>query len=180
LDTPGWLRRVNPERIFHIGERVRLVVESNTDAYLYVFHQEVSGRAQLLFPNARVLDGENRFPAHEPQEVPEGAWFTFDNQPGDERLTLLLSHRPLPSIPPAAELLAQESFSLSAAQLDHLVKKAQAIQSDTAADDGQPISSAEGRRGLTLTTADPPPSRVVLESTANPGWVAVQLVLKHQ
>jgi FHA domain len=55
----GSVPSVSPDHIFHSGDRVRILVETNRQVYLCVFHQEGPGPADLLFPDARLRGGEN-------------------------------------------------------------------------------------------------------------------------
>lgn len=96
-----WIRRVDPQgralgemgvgHVFRTGERVQLLVESNTEAYLAVVQQGSDGRAGLLFPpNERDL-GTERIPAHAKVVLPGPLHaFTFDQQAGTERLWIVL------------------------------------------------------------------------------------------
>ena len=180
LDATEGPKRVKPERIFHSGDRLRLLVELNRDGFLYVLHQEEDGSSTLLYPDARIEDGENRVAAHALCEVPAGAWFVFDEQPGDERLTLVVSEKPLENIPRGKQLAGRPGFKLAPAEVTRLMARAQKAASGSAADEGRPMSKAEGRRGLTLSAADPGPSRVLMKTGAQAGWIAVQLVLAHK
>src|SRR5262245_3050764 len=46
--------RANPKQTFRSGNRVRLLVESSRNGYLYIFHQENGGPPTMLFPDWRV------------------------------------------------------------------------------------------------------------------------------
>ncbi|MBI1749887.1 MAG: DUF4384 domain-containing protein, partial [Acidobacteria bacterium] len=170
LDAAEGPRRVKPERVFHSGDRLRLLVELNRDGFLYVLHQEEDGTSTLLYPDARIEDGENRVAAHGLCEVPAGAWFVFDEQPGDERLTLVASEKPLENIPRGKQLAGRPGFKLTPAEVARLMAGAQKAESSSAADEGRPMSKAEGHRGLTLSAADPGPSRVLMKTSAQAGW----------
>lgn len=177
------LLRAHPDRVFRAGERVRLLVETSRASYLYVFHQEGEGPATMLFPDARVAGGSNRTIAHQPLDVPDGAWFVFDENPGKERLTLVVSERPLKGVPHGEALDPLRAFTLPEDAFAKLVRGAQSVVSHTGSDEGAAMVPAEGARGLRLTGADPPPSRVVMKKTpaAKAGdWILCQLTLTHQ
>jgi hypothetical protein len=74
-DPEGNAIRVDPTREFRAGDRIRLSIESNTDGYLYIFHTENNGEPQMLYPDTRLEQGDNRIEAHVPYEIP---W----NEPG--------------------------------------------------------------------------------------------------
>ena len=88
-------RDVSSSYLFKNGDRIRLEVESNVDGYLYVILRGSSGKEMFLFPDRRINDGDNFLPKHVPFPVPAGTWFEFDEKPGDERLTVIVSREPM-------------------------------------------------------------------------------------
>jgi Domain of unknown function (DUF4384) len=178
-DDPRGPKRVGLDHVFHSGDRVRILVETDRSAYLYVFLQMERGSAGLLFPAAQLRGGENRLRAHESTFVPGSGWFEFDNHPGDERLTLIVAEIPLSGVPRGRELTSS-GFRLARAQLERLVAGAGAVSTATQNDGGTRMTPAEGRRGLILTSGDPPPSKIVMKKSAKPGWVVARLALIHR
>jgi hypothetical protein len=86
---------VDPDTIFHSGDKIRLSLESNDSGYLYVVQRGTSGRWTLLFPAKEILGGKNTIEKGERHEIPLGdVWFAFDQQPGIEKLFLVLSREP--------------------------------------------------------------------------------------
>src|SRR5215813_14214811 len=53
-DSDGRPVRVALSQEFHKGDAVRLVIESNIDGYLYIFHTENDVQPEMLFPDARL------------------------------------------------------------------------------------------------------------------------------
>jgi hypothetical protein len=111
-DATGRSVRVEPSREFQNGDRVRISLEPNVDGYLYVFHTEGSGPAQMIYPDARLDGGENWIEAHVPLEVPSSEetderlrWFTFYGDPGIERLYVVVTREPLPLVPTGSDLV---------------------------------------------------------------------------
>src|ERR1700681_921640 len=51
-DANGRSVRVEPGREFHNGDRVRISLEPNVDGFLYVFHTEDNGPAEMTYPDA--------------------------------------------------------------------------------------------------------------------------------
>ncbi|PYS47762.1 MAG: hypothetical protein DMF68_15230 [Acidobacteria bacterium] len=103
-DASGNAVRVDPSQEFHAGDRIRLALESNTDGYLYIFHTENDSNPEMLYPDVRLEKGANRIQAHVPYEIPWNEpnvenWFKFDANPANERLYIVISRQPLPSIP---------------------------------------------------------------------------------
>jgi Domain of unknown function (DUF4384) len=111
-DANGRSVRVEPGREFHNGDRVRISLEPNVDGFLYVFHTEGNGPAEMIYPDARLDGGENWIEAHVPMEVPSSEdpderlhWFAFYGDPGVERLYVVVARRPLPLVPTGDELV---------------------------------------------------------------------------
>ncbi len=103
-DENGSPMRVDPSREFRAGDRIRLSMETNTDGYLYIFHTENNGEPQMLYPDVRLEQGDNRIEAHVPYEIPWNEpgvenWFKFDANPANERLYIIVTRQPLPGIP---------------------------------------------------------------------------------
>lgn len=96
-----WVQRVDDHgkvlnetavgHIFRSGERIQLLVESNTEGYLAVVQQGADGRSGLLFPAQEGELGTQRIPAHSKVVLPDARHsFTFDQQAGTERLFMVL------------------------------------------------------------------------------------------
>ena len=51
-----------------------------------------------LFPSAEIEGGDNRVERGRRYEIPSGYTFTFDEQPGAEKLFIVLSRRPEPDL----------------------------------------------------------------------------------
>jgi Domain of unknown function (DUF4384) len=111
-DSSGRTVRVDPGHEFHNGDRVRISLEPSVDGYLYVFHTEGDGPAEMIYPDPRLDGGENWIEAHVPMEVPSSVesderyhWFVFDNNPAIERLYVVVTREPLPIVPTGDELV---------------------------------------------------------------------------
>ena len=92
--SPGNYSEVDVDTTFQSGDSIRITVQANQDAYLYIFNRGSSGVWQPLFPAADIDNGTNRIPGLRNYEVPAGGHFTFVDQPGDERLFIVLSRQP--------------------------------------------------------------------------------------
>jgi len=99
VDANGKTTRVDPNRTFKSGERIKLTIESNRDGYLYVLNIGSSGNSHMLFPNPGVVS--NRVVAGLPHSVPFKTYMRFDNNPGEELVLLMLSPRPLGNLTPS-------------------------------------------------------------------------------
>jgi len=81
-DSPQILR-VNSTRAFHSGERIRLHFESNVDGRIVLVQVNSNGTSQMLFPDRRINDGDNRIKAATDMTVPAGnAWLPSTTVPG--------------------------------------------------------------------------------------------------
>jgi Domain of unknown function (DUF4384) len=90
----GQFAETDANTIFHSGDGIRVSIESNDDAFLYIVNKGSSGTWTLLFPSPDINDGNNRLPAHQRIEVPAGGQFIFVDEPGEERLFFVLSRPP--------------------------------------------------------------------------------------
>jgi hypothetical protein len=113
-DANGRPVRVSAAREFRQGDAVRLVVESNADGFLYIFHTENDGPPRMIFPDSRLHGGRNAVGAHVPYEVPSSRetdaalrWFRFDDKPAAERLFLVFTKTRLPDVPVGPALVAE-------------------------------------------------------------------------
>jgi hypothetical protein len=84
--------RVNSNRIFHSGEKIRLHVETNVDGHVMLLQLGQDGASHVLFPDRRINSGNNYVRAGVDTPIPStSAWIKFDNHPGVERLIVFLS-----------------------------------------------------------------------------------------
>jgi hypothetical protein len=90
----GEYREVKAETVFRSGDRLKIQVEANTGAYLYVVARGSSGNWSVLFPASEVENGSNFVTPFRPYAVPATGRFYFDDQPGVERLFLVLARKP--------------------------------------------------------------------------------------
>jgi hypothetical protein len=91
------VQEASPHAVFHSGDRIRLLFEANVDGYLYVMQKGSTGRDRLLFPDPQ-LGVENRVQRGVQYPVPAKRWFSFDKNPGEEKLTVIVSRTPLKSV----------------------------------------------------------------------------------
>lgn len=87
-------REVDPAAAFRSGDRLKITVEANDDAYLYVISRGTSGLWKVLFPVSEVANGDNFIQPFRRYEVPNGGRFYFDDQAGEEKLFLVLTRKP--------------------------------------------------------------------------------------
>lgn len=113
MNKAGNSVRVDPDREFHTGDALRLVIESNADGYLYVFNRDGKGPAKMIFPSPALISGANRIRAHIPYQIPsaheepERQWFKFLSETATkEELCLVVTAEPIPGIPIGSQLVA--------------------------------------------------------------------------
>jgi hypothetical protein len=196
-DANGEAVRVDPSRSFRTGESVRILLETNTDGYLYIFNTTDNGDPVMIYPDTRLDDGGNYIEAHVPIEIPSREeaqenyrWFTFDNKPGTERLYVVFSREPLPGVPieddlvkycgqngnfcpwrPSAALWSQVKAGLNA--------RVQVARSKSY---GQAQTKGESdavNRGLGLTRTEPEPSIIRMNASSTSGLLITVLELAH-
>ncbi|OYT73343.1 MAG: hypothetical protein CFK52_01880 [Chloracidobacterium sp. CP2_5A] len=109
----GRPERADPAQVFATGDEIRFVVEANQDAYLYVFNADSKGALRMIYPHARLQNGDNFIRGHVPYQVPSAKepdpadqWFVFLT-PGEmrEQIFFVLSRSPLPDIPTNERLI---------------------------------------------------------------------------
>lgn len=90
---------VNPDSNFRSGDKLRIRIESNEDAYLYLVARGTSGRWDVLFPQRAIRNGDNAVEAGQPLIIPssKGVW-TLDERRGEEKLFLVLSRKPVSDV----------------------------------------------------------------------------------
>jgi hypothetical protein len=198
-DEVGAGVRVDPKREFASGEAIRLLVESNTDGYLYIFDAENDATPSLIFPNAKLKGGDNHISAHVPYEIPSSAesdetlrWFVFNDTPATERVYILVSRQPLEGV------LADKSLVEYCAGKDQTcawkptsdqwmtlkgVNSRDVIAVSRARDAGLAQTAAEreaASRGLGLAASAPQPTVIHMASSADANVLITTVDLIHK
>ncbi|HJT27262.1 MAG TPA: DUF4384 domain-containing protein [Pyrinomonadaceae bacterium] len=188
-DSNGLAVRVDPEHEFRKGDRVRVLLETNTDGYLYIFNTTDDGPATMIYPDAELDEAGNYLQAHVPFEIPSTAsaderlrWFAFDQVAGIERLFFVFTREPLSGIPIDDDLIAscKDSKERCVRPSDEVwtaVKKhmQEPLKTDKEKQFGGAQTSTEQQataRGLGLSKEDPPPSLVMMASSQRSTLVA--------
>jgi hypothetical protein len=84
---------VDPDTVFQSGDRIQLRVDVNTSGYLYIINRGSSGNWNPLFPSSKIANGDNRVQKGTQYVIPSGYVFTFDEQPGTEKLFIVFSRQ---------------------------------------------------------------------------------------
>ncbi len=97
---------VTPGTIFHSGDHIRLSFLANQAGYFYVIQQGSTGTWSPIFPPPNSDADANKVSAGQLQTVPSGTKaFVFDQNPGDEKLYVILGRAPIPDIDRAIQNL---------------------------------------------------------------------------
>ena len=101
-DSNGLSVRVDPGREFRKGDHVRVLLETNADGYLYIFNTTDGGTPMMIYPDPQLDEAGNYVQSHVPVEIPSSLaaeerlkWFTFDANPGVEKLHFVFTREPL-------------------------------------------------------------------------------------
>jgi hypothetical protein len=195
-DANGDAFRVDPGRSFRTGDRVRISMETNTDAYIYIFNSTDNGDPVMIYPDVRLDEAGNYVEAHVPTEIPSSTesderlrWFTFDDKPGIEHVYIVVTREPLPGIPieddlvsycrtnscpwrPAPNVWAQVKAAMGG--------RVQVVKAKTY---GQAQTGGEREattRGLSLDQSAPPPSIIRMNVSSNTGILVTGIDLAHR
>jgi hypothetical protein len=182
-DGNGLAVRTDPNRVFQKGDRVRVLLETNTDGYLYIFNTTNDGPPVMIYPDVDLDEAGNYIQSHVPFEIPSSLsgeerlrWFAFDETAGNERLIFVFTKEPLSGLPIEDDLIALCRDTKSAcpvkpsadvwAKVESQLK--QPLQTNTSAQAGQTQTNAEQQattRGLGLAKDDPQPSMIMMASS---------------
>lgn len=174
-NAAGQPERVNPERAFRSGEKVKLLVETNRDGYIYIFSQENNGAPRLLFPN-KVVSGDSNFvPAHQPFWIPEKGELEFDEQPAQERLIVVFNQEELPQL-----VASRPEGDPVEAQVFQDLTRQTAVRQHSQLEIGQLLTQREGTRGVRLNSRDPLPAFILLNQQPEQKRIVLNLQLTHR
>ena len=96
LDRDGRARWVSSKTVFRAGDKVRFHFAMNFPGYVAIINQGSSGKRALLFPYPGVSNHIGRTADY---TVPQGeGWFEFDDTPGKEQLTFVMSKREIAEV----------------------------------------------------------------------------------
>jgi hypothetical protein len=112
MDHQGKFVRTTASRIFRSGDRIKLNLRSNRNGYLYVIGVGSTGTSRVLFPDSEEV--ANGIKAKVTYAVPFESNLKFDDSPGEEKLLILLSQRPIPQFARRGEVPTQETKQLVA------------------------------------------------------------------
>jgi hypothetical protein len=198
-DANGDAVRVDPDREFRTGDRVRVSMETNTDGYLYIFNTTDNGDPVMIYPDAQLDEGGNYVEAHVPYEVPASTaseerlrWFAFDAKPGTERLYIVVTREPLPGVPIEDDLVNycrqnqgkcpwRPSSTMWAQVRAGMNAQAKVVRSKKTYGQAQTTGERDATtRGLGLSQSEPPPAVIRINVSSNTGVLVTALDLIHR
>jgi hypothetical protein len=95
LTNNGRTVHANNKTSFHTGDKIRFHLKPNIDGYAYIVLRSGSkGEKAVLFPDASIKE-ENHIKRGREIVLPTDGFLTFDENPGTEKLTLLISRKPI-------------------------------------------------------------------------------------
>jgi hypothetical protein len=90
---------VAPGTVFHSGDHIRLSFLANEPGYFYVIQQGSTGAWSPIYPPPNSSPETSKTEAGKLQVVPAGSkTFSFDQNPGNEKLYVILSSTPIDDI----------------------------------------------------------------------------------
>ncbi len=93
---------IAPTQAFRTSDKIRFLIETNRDGYLYLFNVTNQGSPVMIFPAGDLHQGANTVKAHVPYEIPNQKasqpWLEFTGPAAAERMYILFARRPLPGV----------------------------------------------------------------------------------
>jgi hypothetical protein len=121
----GGIRETSGRGTFQDGQRFRLNVRSGVGGYLYILCRTSTDEARLLYPYANMEQDENILDPGQDRMVPSRDWYRFDNDPGLERMYVLVSSEPIAALD---RIVAERGGQMSIRTLERYVAMAQVSQ----------------------------------------------------
>jgi hypothetical protein len=118
--SDGHYSEVSPTATFHNGDHLRLSIMANQPGYLYVIQKGSSGTWSPIFPGpskgAATGEEVNKIEPGKVYEIPHGkSSFRFDQNPGEEKLFMVLSRERISDLDNTIKSLKDPSHPATAA-----------------------------------------------------------------
>lgn len=115
LQRNGQMHRVSNRASFRKGDQIKFHVKSNIDGFAYILLSSGSrGEKTVLFPDSRQKE-DNSVERGKDYTLPSDEFLTFDEYPGTEKVTLLLSRTQIDALTYLAKPNDQKVLVASAA-----------------------------------------------------------------
>ncbi len=194
-DTGGANTVVDDSREFVAGDKIRIVLETNSDGFLYIFNAENDGAQPLmLYPHATLDAGGNGIAAHARDFFPADLRyaFEFDDNPATEHLYVIFSRQLLPDVPVSDEL--RKFCGANKANCYWKPTPEQWTRIKTAAAAGRvvesrnkelakvenPLPTGSLSRGIKVTKEEPAPAVVRMNASADSDVLLTRIELVHK
>src|SRR6185312_519831 len=194
----GLAIRVDPNHEFTKGDRVRVLLETNADGYLYIFNTTDGGSPTMIYPSAQLDEAGNFIQAHVPFEIPSSLaeedrlrWFEFYGTVGVERLYFVFAREPLQNVPIEDDLVkfcGENKLGCTwrpASELWTALQKE--LESPTRSDNSHKYGKAQTgseqeavARGIGLAKTDAEPTMVIMSASSGPSMLVTALELTHK
>jgi hypothetical protein len=89
---------VEPDTVFHAGDKIQISVQTNGPGYLYIISQGSSGTWQPMFPDPDIDAGNNHVDGWNARTLPPGRRLVFDEKTGTEKIFVVFSRAPEDSL----------------------------------------------------------------------------------
>ncbi len=95
LKRDNQVLKVSNKHNFAANDHIRFHVKANIDGYAYILLKSGSrGEQSVLFPDPKSSE-DNQVARGQDYVLPSEGWLTFDENPGTEQVTLLVSRTPI-------------------------------------------------------------------------------------
>jgi hypothetical protein len=163
-DASDAYRPVDPDKTFATGDVIRLRLEVNAPAYVYLMSKGASGQGNFLFPEA---GEDNRLKPYRSVQVPAaGDPVRFDEPAGTETLYILVSRTPVTDLQRAIPA-SGSAPTVPSAQFSEVAQRADGVQSRDLVRGKAPLTSGEPDNAAALAfyavTASSAPGAQLLE-----------------
>jgi hypothetical protein len=197
-DANGLAVRTDPKRTFRKGEHVRVLLETNSDGFLYVFNTTDDGPPTMIYPDAELEKAGNFIQGHVPWEIPSSTaaeerlrWFTFDQNGGTEKLYFVFTREPLETAPIEDDLISycrentgkcpwKPSADLWAQIKKELNEPVKTAKADSFGNSETAPERQAATRGIGLNRDDPEPALIMLTASTNKKMLVATLDLIHK
>jgi hypothetical protein len=182
LQREGKFLKVNNKYPFRSGDRIRFHVKANIDGYAYVLLSSGSrGEQSVLFPEPHE---DNKIVRGKDYALPSDGFLTFDEHPGVEKVSLVVSRLPMDATAYLRERNEQERTLVASAapgSKDLIPSKILLSYTPPPAPAASPANATPGARPAAAgaARAEPPPQARLAEPSkgngkAKPASLAVQ------
>jgi hypothetical protein len=179
---------VHEGTVLHTGDGLKVVAEVNRDAFVYILSRDATGKAQVVFPHARI-DAQSRVAAGRSLEVPApDKWWELDEVTGTEEVFILASLEPLVDVQEIAERISGVAPGGADQAVAEIATRAAVVRKKSKGDK-KPMAVAGVVRGLTrvqpgaskeLRLSNGRATALDLESLSGPGLVIRAVAFQHQ